>query len=97
VHYCSFLSCQLLDEFTDVSDGEKRFFRMWNEFIWGFPRLKISQQVMPSLCRRFVQENAAALCESGLEEAFTCHLTNLWDEGLLSQTDLLEFMKIMYN
>lgn len=90
LHCISLLSLQFLDEFGDVSIEEKRFFVMWNDFIKR--DTKIPRSILPQLCLHFVQVSAATIQKSGLEEQIIWHLTNLWDEGLISQSDLLACM-----
>jgi hypothetical protein len=84
------LRLQYLDEFTDVSVQEKYFFGLWNDFAQSDLQIPIDK--VPGLCRDFIQIHAIKLDDSGLEEQLIWHLTSLWDEGILSRTDLLTCM-----
>lgn len=79
-HYTD--SCQLLDEFEDVSDDEKRFLKLWNNFIRSCTL--ISDASIPSRCMHFVQKYANEMHQLGLRNELLLHLTNFWDYGLIS-------------
>lgn len=80
-----------LDEFTDVSGSEKAFFNLWNEFVEAIPL--ITERSLPNQCYSFINSHALCLSEKNLEEQLIWHLTNLWDEGLIGQSHVVDCMK----
>jgi len=80
-----------LDEFTDVSGPEKAFFKLWNEFVESIPL--ITERSLPNQCFTFINAHALLLRQKNLEEQLIWHLTNLWDEGLIGQSHVVDCMK----
>lgn len=77
-------------ELSDVSAKEKHFYLLWNQFMQANPI--ISQISIPRQCSNFVRQNADSILEHGLEEQLIAHLTNLWYEGVIAQSHMLECM-----
>jgi len=87
---------QQLQEFTDVSEKEKRFFRMWNRFLQRAQSDKgvVPLRALPDFCAQFVAEHSSSIRDRGLEEELTLHLANLWDEGHISRSHILDCMRV---
>ena len=78
---------QMLEEFTDVSEEEKRFFRIWNAYIGS--NTATPQKSIPFRSLDFVKKYGKQMSKCKMGELLVWHLTNLWDEGLISHFHLL--------
>src|SRR3569832_1586293 len=76
---------QLLDDFKDLSEKEKLFFKLWSRFIQSI-KTTVHIKDLPRYCIQFVNDYAEDLNKHNLEEQWTWHLTNLWDEGHISRS-----------
>ena len=84
--------CQEIDDFMDVEKRQKRFFKLWNEFR-ARATTPLPVHSLPRTCLNFVKENALVLKqEIGMEEELICHLSNLYDEGVLGSVHVAEIM-----
>lgn len=98
LHHISLIAplLQIIDDFTDVTAPQKRFFKYWNRFM-SQTRDSIHQQRLPHACVSFVQQYATILQqEEGMEEELISHLTNMHDEGVIGRIHVSEIMSI-YN
>lgn len=73
---------QMIDEFTDVNEGEKELMKMWNLHIMrkGY----VGDIQIPLACDMFLDERGQELLKKNLYKNFVLHLCNLFDYGLLS-------------
>ena len=73
---------QMIDEFTDVNEGEKELMKMWNLHImkYGF----VGDIQIPLACSMFVDMKGKELLEKNLYRNFGVHLSSLFDFGLIS-------------
>lgn len=93
--FLAFVS-QIIDDFSDVTDPQKRFFKHWNRFM-SETRSSIHQQRLPHVCIAFVQQYATTLQEEkGMEAELISHLTNMHDEGVIGGIHVLDIMNV-YN
>ncbi|KAK9885895.1 hypothetical protein WA026_013769 [Henosepilachna vigintioctopunctata] len=72
----------MIDEFTDVNEGEKELMKMWNLHVmkYGF----VGNCQIPLACQMFVQQKGKELLLRNLYKNFVVHMSNLFDFGLLS-------------
>ncbi|XP_066156785.1 polycomb protein SUZ12 [Euwallacea fornicatus] len=72
----------MIDEFTDVNEGEKELMKMWNLHVMkhGF----VGDCQIPLACQMFVQQKGKELLLKNLYRNFVVHLTSLVDFGLIS-------------
>jgi hypothetical protein len=73
---------ELIDEFTDVTEPEKEFIKLWN----GFLSDKIV--LLPDLVPRptqFIEKFAIIIHAQGLYDELLAHLMNMWDNGHLGR------------
>lgn len=72
----------MIDEFTDVNEGEKELMKMWNLHImkYGF----VGDCQIPLACNMFVEEQGQELIQRNLYRNFVLHMCNLLDFGLVS-------------
>ncbi|ESP03845.1 hypothetical protein LOTGIDRAFT_71464, partial [Lottia gigantea] len=71
----------MIDEFTDVNEGEKELMKMWNLHI--MTNQYISDCQIPQACYTFVQKHGPEILEKNLLRNFTIHLVNLFDFSLI--------------
>ena len=65
------LDKQMLDDFNDVSDEEKRFIKLWNAFVRSSP-IHINNKDLRNQCMVFVGLHASVIGD--YEEHLICHL-----------------------
>ncbi|KAJ8916907.1 hypothetical protein NQ315_013376 [Exocentrus adspersus] len=72
----------MIDEFTDVNEGEKELMKMWNLHVmkYGF----VGDCQIPLACQMFVQHKGKELLLKNLYKNFVVHMCSLFDFGLLS-------------
>ncbi|XP_074600841.1 polycomb protein Su(z)12 [Brevipalpus obovatus] len=76
----------MIDEFTDVNEGEKELMKIWNlhEMKHGF----VGDCQIPRACNDFVDKHWRDILEKNLYMNFILHLTNLFDFGILSASSM---------
>lgn len=72
----------LLDEFTDVNEGEKELMNMWNAHI--MQQNYVGDVQMVDACENFIHQSGGELIRKHLYRNFLLHLTNLYDFGLIT-------------
>lgn len=72
----------MIDEFTDVNEGEKELMKMWNLHVMkhGF----VGDCQIPLACIMFVQQRGKELLLKNLYRNFVVHMCSLFDFGLVS-------------
>ncbi|KAK7506587.1 hypothetical protein BaRGS_00002062 [Batillaria attramentaria] len=71
----------MIDEFTDVNEGEKELMKMWNLHIMKHDYIADCQ--IPKACFTFVEEHGREILEKHLSRNFLVHLVNLFDFSLI--------------
>ncbi|KAK7112534.1 polycomb protein suz12-like isoform X2 [Littorina saxatilis] len=71
----------MIDEFTDVNEGEKELMKMWNLHIMKQDYIADCQ--IPKACFKFVEEHGVEILEKNLSRNFLIHLVNLFDFSLV--------------
>ncbi|BFZ02950.1 hypothetical protein BsWGS_05989 [Bradybaena similaris] len=71
----------MIDEFTDVNEGEKALMKMWNLHVMD--KEYIGDCMVPHACMTFVDEHGAEIIQKHLRRNFLLHLVNLFDFGLI--------------
>ena len=86
------MSDELLDEFEDVTDDEKKFMKLWNSFI----RCNhiIADRDVPAKCTEFVAKHGKFLRDESLRLQLLLHLFNLWDSGVISSARISACMRM---
>ena len=76
----------MIDEFTDVNEGEKELMKMWNLHVmkYGF----VGDCQIPLACTMFVQHKGKELLLKNLYRNFVVHMCSLFDFGLVSAINL---------
>lgn len=72
----------MIDEFTDVNEGEKELMKMWNLHVmkYGF----VGDCQIAYACKTFVEQKGPELIQRNLYRNFVLHMCNLLDYGLVS-------------
>ncbi|XP_064478616.1 polycomb protein suz12-like [Ornithodoros turicata] len=72
----------MIDEFTDVNEGEKELMKMWNLHVmkYGF----VGDCQIAIACNMFVEQHGRELIGRNLYRNFVLHMCNLLDFGLVS-------------
>lgn len=84
----------MIDEFTDVNEGEKEILKLWNLHIMRNYKYK-GDHIMPQACLDFVDVEGSTIVSKNLTKNFTLHLANLFDFGLISSKDILNCIRKM--
>ena len=71
-----------IDQYTDVSDKDKLFYKVWNRFIKHKDK---SQIYMEGYLLEFVKKNGIMIIEKELKECLLLHLTCLFDNGQINK------------
>lgn len=75
----------MIDEFTDVNEGEKEMMKLWNCHIMRHGYVGNTQ--IPLACEMFIELKGKELLQKNLYKNFTMHLCNLFDYGIISPDD----------
>lgn len=84
----------MIDEFTDVNEGEKEILKLWNLHIMTHCKHK-ADNLIRGACFDFVEKHGETIIMKNLYKNFTLHLANLYDYGLLSSGDLIECVRLV--
>lgn len=81
----------MIDEFTDVNEGEKELMKMWNLHVMkhGF----VGDCQIPLACAMFLQEKGKELLKKNLYRNFVLHMSTLFDFGLVSPVTVFTTMQ----
>ncbi|KAH9498850.1 Polycomb protein suz12, partial [Bulinus truncatus] len=71
----------MIDEFTDVNEGEKELMKMWNQHVMD--KEYIGDCMVPQACFTFVAEHGKKIIGKNLCRNFLLHLVNLFDFSLI--------------
>lgn len=83
----------MIDEFTDVNEGEKELMKMWNLHVMKYNYVGDFQ--IPVACQMFLQIKGKELLEKNLYRNFILHMCSLHDFGLLSPVALYQTMQML--
>ncbi|XP_049778791.1 polycomb protein suz12-B [Schistocerca cancellata] len=72
----------MIDEFTDVNEGEKELMKMWNLHVMKHGYVGDCQ--IPLACTMFLQAKGKELLQKNLYRNFVLHMCSLFDFGLVS-------------
>eukprot|EP00047_Mylnosiga_fluctuans_P017055 m.58422 g.58422 ORF g.58422 m.58422 type:complete len:406 (-) comp6900_c0_seq3:92-1309(-) len=88
-------SNRLIDEFTDLNNGEKAIMKLWNMFLArDWPSDCLTDRGMPAVCRAFILRRAPDIARARLRNNLALHLANMRDFGLLSEAALLDLLAL---
>ena len=82
----------MINEFSDVNDGEKSIMRLWNAHC--LRNNFICDARVFDAVKSFVAKHGEAVIRSNLCNNFLLHLANLHDYGLLKLAQLLELVEL---
>ncbi|XP_063363645.1 polycomb protein suz12-B [Cydia amplana] len=83
----------MIDEFTDVNEGEKELMKMWNLHVMKYNYVGDCQ--IPLACQMFLQMKGKQLLEKNLYRNFILHMCSLHDFGLLSPVALYQTVQAL--
>lgn len=72
----------MIDEFTDVNEGEKELMKMWNLHVMRHGFVGDCQTALA--CEMFVEQHGREVLAKNLYRNFVVHLCSLYDYGLVS-------------
>ncbi|XP_066993740.2 polycomb protein suz12-B [Anabrus simplex] len=76
----------MIDDFTDVNEGEKELMKMWNLHVMKYGYVGDCQ--IPLACTMFLEAKGKELLMKNLYRNFVLHMCNLFDFGLVSPVTL---------
>ena len=85
------LSKRQIDEFVDLNQGEKDFFKLWNQHIFLNPCY--GDQMMITVLRSFIDNHAVEIMERNLYKNFMLHLNNFYDYAVLTPMAVVEMVQ----
>lgn len=78
----------MIDDFTDVNEGEKELMKMWNLHIMKHGYVGDCQ--IPLACQMFLETKGKELLMKNLYRNFVLHMCSLFDFGLVSPVILYQ-------
>jgi len=72
---------KMIDDFTDVNEGEKDFMKMWNHHVQHFTFVGDCQ--MPQALTMFLDSRGKDIIQKNLFRNFCLHLVNLFEFGVI--------------
>lgn len=73
---------QMIDEFTDVNEGEKELMKLWNLHVMKHGYVGDCQ--LPIACEMFLDTNGYEIIRKNIYRNFILHMSSLYDYGLVS-------------
>lgn len=78
----------MIDDFTDVNEGEKELMKMWNLHVMKYGYVGDCQ--IPLACQMFLENKGKELLMKNLYRNFVLHMCSLFDFGLVSPVILYQ-------
>lgn len=85
-HWLQDLSCRQIDDFVDLNEGEKAFFKLWNTHLHNHPCY--GDYMMLTILEMFIDQYGEVIWQRRLYRNFVLHLSNFVDFGILSQSTM---------
>lgn len=89
---------KMIDDFTDVNEGEKEFMKVWNRHVQHYTFVGDCQ--MPLALKKFIEEKGDEIVRKNLYRNFSLHLINLYEFGIIgsahvftAQSKMQEFIR----
>jgi len=89
---------KMIDDFTDVNEGEKEFMKVWNRHVQHYTFVGDCQ--MPLALKKFIEEKGEEIVRKNLYRNFSLHLINLYEFGIIgsahvftAQSRMQEFIR----
>lgn len=80
-------TCMMIDEFTDVNEGEKELMKLWNLHVLKHNYVGDCQ--MPLGLQMFLDAHGLELLKRNLYRNFILHLCNLYDFGIIGPATVM--------
>lgn len=81
----------MIDDFTDVNEGEKELMKMWNLHVMKHGYVGDCQ--IPIACQMFLEKKGKELLMKNLYRNFVLHMSSLFDFGLISPVALYQILQ----
>ena len=81
----------MIDDFTDVNEGEKELMKMWNLHVMKHGYVGDCQ--IPLACQMFLESKGKELLMKNLYRNFVLHMCSLFDFGLISPVILYQMIQ----
>lgn len=81
------VSSRQIDDFLDLNEGEKAFFKLWNKHLHHNPCY--GDVMMIPIMEKFIDEVGEKIWQMNLYKNFLLHLSNFYDFGILDQATIL--------
>ncbi|CAG0888690.1 unnamed protein product [Cyprideis torosa] len=83
----------MIDEFSDVNEGEKELFKKWNLLV--LKRNYVGDCQIPLALIHFIEMEGKAVVREKLYRNFVLHLASLRDFGILSSSQVLNLCRVL--
>jgi len=83
--------CRMIDEFSDVNEGEKEFMKMWNLHVQHF--VFVGNCQMSMALEMFIEEKGNEIFEKNLFRNFVLHVCNLFEFGVINPDQAFSTIK----
>jgi len=84
------LSHRQIDDFDDVNEGEKSFFKLWNSHLHEYPCY--GDQMLLEIMQNFIDLYAVKIHRTNLYKNFVLHMSNLSNFGAISSPSMMEMI-----
>jgi polycomb protein SUZ12 len=83
----------MIDEFTDVNEGEKELMKLWNLHVMkhGF----VGDCQISYACELFLKEKGLELLEKNLYRNYIVHLDSMFNYGLISPQTIMSNVRTL--
>ena len=89
------LNAKQTDDFVDLNEGEKAFFKLWNSHLHRNPCY--GDQMMIQILDMFISQNGVRIFRGNLYKNFTLHLSNFHQFGIISSSMMMTLLTKLQN
>ena len=84
------MSRRQIDDFDDVNEGEKSFFKLWNSHLHEYPCY--GDRMLLEIMQNFIDLYAVKIHRTHLYKNFVLHMSNLSNFGAISSPSMMEMI-----
>ena len=78
------------DDFVDLNEGEKAFFKLWNTHLHRNPCF--GDRMMVQILDMFITQNSVRIFRANLYKNFMLHLSNFHQFGIISSIEMMDMI-----
>jgi hypothetical protein len=82
-----------IDEYYDISERDKLFFKLWNNFINNLD--SENYFLVEKKLFKFIDVSFSQIIKNNLQENFIIHIINLFDHGKLNRSTYSKIIQVI--